>query len=120
MNTEQLNTIKQQLLALSADEKLDLATYLHEQAQKDKEVEVAAAQTNGYEETPDPYRRREMEWLKQHDKEYAGQYVALLGNRLVAHADTLPELDRLIKASGVQRPVVTRIKALGEVLFGGW
>jgi hypothetical protein len=120
MNLERLNAIKQQLAALSADEKLDLAEFLKEQAQKDNEVEATATQTNGYEETPDPYRRREMEWLKQHDQEYAGQYVAVLGDRLVAHADTLPELDRLIKASGVRRPVITRIKAPGEVLFGGW
>ena len=120
MNTEQLNAIKQQLTALSADEKLDLATYLHEQAQKDKEVEAAAAQANGHEEKSDPYCLRETEWLRQHRHEYAGQYVALDGDRLIAHADSLREVYRLAREAGVKSPFTTRIAAPDDLPFGGW
>ena len=120
MNTERLNAIKQELSALSADEKLDLVEYLNEQAQKDKEVEVAAIQANGHAEKPDPYCLRETEWLRQHRHEYAGQYVALDGDRLVAHAESLREVYRLARAAGIKSPFTTRIEAPDDLPFGGW
>ena len=35
---------------------------------------------------------RQLEWLKANRDKYAGKYVALDGETLVAHADTLPEI----------------------------
>jgi hypothetical protein len=121
MSVERLNEIKQQLSTLTADEKLDLAAYLTQQARKDKEAELAASSTsNGQQEEPDPYRRREVEWMKQYAKEYAGQYVALLGDRLIAHADSFAEVQQLVQQAGVKHAVITRIAGPGEILFGGW
>jgi hypothetical protein len=130
MQSETMNRVMQHVeeltASLSADGKLALAAVLTAQARQDGANGSASAPLNGApqqeesSEEPDPYRQRELEWLKQHNQEYAGQYVALLGDRLVAHAETLQELDRLVKVSGVQRPAITRIKAPGEALFGGW
>lgn len=120
MSTEQLNAIKQQLNALTADEKLDLAEFLKEQAQKDREMEATATQTNGHEEEPDPYCLREREWLRQHRHEYAGQYVALDGDQLIAHADSLREVYRLAREAGVKAPFTTRITSPNDLPFGGW
>ncbi len=120
MPVERLNEIKQQISALTLGEKEDLVTFLNEQVSKDKEVEaVESDASNGRQEEPDPYRRRELEWMKQHRDEYAGQYVALLGDRLVAHAETLRELHRLVKESGVKRALFARIEAPDELSFVG-
>lgn len=43
---------------------------------------------------PDIYRRKEMEWLRLHRKEYPGEYVALDGDQLVAHHKDGNELYR--------------------------
>ncbi|HEX4946777.1 MAG TPA: DUF5678 domain-containing protein [Blastocatellia bacterium] len=120
MNTERLNAIKQQLNALTADEKLDLVEYLQEQAQKDKAMEAAAAQTNGQEEKPDPYCLREREWLRQHRYEYAGQYVALDGGRLIAFGPDGRVVIRQAREAGVKAPYIARIEAADELPFGGW
>lgn len=120
MNTEQLNAIKQQLAMLTTDEKLDLVEFLQEQAQKDQEVEAAAAQTNGHTEKPDPACRLEYEWLRQHRHEYTGQYVALEGDRLIAHAESLREVYRLAREAGVKSPFTTRIASPEDLPFGGW
>jgi len=122
MPVERLNEIKQQISALTLGEKEDLVAFLNEQVKKDKEVEAVESEaSNGRQDEPDPYRRRELEWMKQHRDEYAGQYVALLGDTLVAHAETLRELHRLVKESGVKRALFARIEALDELSFvGGW
>jgi len=124
MSVERLNEIKQQVSALTPGEKQDLFTFLTEQVDKDKKVEAGTGSTPngqpGVPEEPDPSRQRELEWKKQHGVEYAGQYVAVLGDRLVAHADTLRELHRLVKESGVKRALFMRIEARDELPFGGW
>ena len=120
MNIERLNSIKQQLTALSADEKLDLVEYLKEQAQKDKEVEAAAAQANGQAAKPDPYCLRETEWLRQHRHEYAGQYVALEGDSLVSFGPDGRTVIRQAREAGVKAPYIARIEAADELPFGGW
>jgi hypothetical protein len=120
MDTERLKAIKQELNALTADEKLDLAEYLQEQAQKDKAIEAVAAQTNGHEEKPDPYCLRETEWLRQHRHEYAGQYVALDGDKLVASGPDGRTVIRQAREAGVKAPYIACIEAADELPFGGW
>lgn len=76
--------------------------------------------SNGATESFDPLRRREYEWINQHRDEYAGRYVALVGDRLVAHAATLKELHGLAREAGAHRPFFARIEAKDELPFGGW
>jgi hypothetical protein len=40
---------------------------------------------------------RQLEWLKANRDKYAGKYVALDGDVLIAHADTLPEIRQKTK-----------------------
>lgn len=40
---------------------------------------------------------RQLEWLKANRNKYAGKYVALEGDSLVAHGDSLPEIRRQTK-----------------------
>jgi hypothetical protein len=66
------------------------------------------------------FRIKEMERLAEHGKEYPGEYVALDGDRLVAHHKNGRELRRLIDAQGVERPLVSYIPPADEPPFGGW
>lgn len=81
---------------------------------------VGATTNNGAAEGFDPSRRREYEWINQHRDEYAGRYVALAGDQLVAHAATLRELHKLVRDAKAHRPFFARIEAKDELPFGGW
>ena len=121
MMTEKVQQVLRQIESLSADEKQSLVDYLKEQMQKDLSGDsTPSSNQDAAQEEPDLYRRLEYEWLRQHRDEYAGQYVALNGNRLVAHAENLRELHRLVKDSGAKRPLFVRIEAPDELPFGGW
>jgi hypothetical protein len=130
MSVERLDEIKQQLSTLTTDEKLDLAAYLTEQARKDKEAELASStvnmQANGElskgedPNEPDPSRRWEMKWLSEHREEYAGQYVALWGDTLVAHGPDARKVLAEARAAGIARALLARVEASDELPFGGW
>ena len=107
MSVERLNEIKQQLSVLSLDEMQDVAAFLNEQMSKDRKAEApASVDSNGRREGFDPKRQREQEWITQHRDEYAGQYVALLGDILVAHADKLRDFTPVGKRIGSEKCVV--------------
>lgn len=61
-------------------------------------------------------RSREMAWLAAHRHEYAGQWVALDGDRLIAASPDRQELSAAIKAAGVELPLIHRIAAPDEPL----
>lgn len=99
-----------------------LEDYLREliEAEVQAQQPTHAAPSNGAVASFDPLRRREYQWIDDHQDEYAGQYVALVGDRLVAHAATLRELHELVSATNVSRPFFARVEAKDELPFGGW
>ena len=70
--------------------------------------------------TPADARREEFQWLATESASYAGQWVALDGNRLVAHGDELAIVSAAARAAGAVRPLLTHIRPEGELPFGGW
>jgi predicted DNA-binding antitoxin AbrB/MazE fold protein len=87
----------------------------------DDEVEPQAdnqSQVNNAE--PDPYRMREYAWLREHQAEFAGQYVALYGGQLVAHGTDGREVFRKARAAGFPRALMVQVEAADEPPFGGW
>jgi hypothetical protein len=61
----------------------------------------------------------EMRWLREHGGEYAGRWVALDGDRLVAHGAEGREVYRDARARGVENPFVTFVES--DVPFvAGW
>jgi len=50
-------------------------------------------------------REREMNWLSQHEAEYAGQWLALDGDRLVSHGTDPHQVFAEAQAQGNRRPV---------------
>lgn len=55
-----------------------------------------------------PYidRTLEFQWMKEHEREYAGQWVALMGDKLIAHGRVAKEVFAQAKELGVSEALV--------------
>ncbi len=103
MSVEALDSIKKQSAVLTKQEKFVLANYLLEQTKEKAETE------NGKNIEDDEVKRRQLEWLKKNREKYAGQYVALDGDRLVGHGATIREANEQAKKNGVKNPFLVRV-----------
>lgn len=71
---------------------------------------------------PMPDRTREWAWIKEHKDEYAGQWVALDGDRLVAASPIEREVWDAVKAAreaGENRPLVHRMSSPDDLPYIG-
>ena len=59
-----------------------------------------------------------LHWVAQHAREYAGQWVALDGDRLIAHSPNHDEVWAAAKASGVYLPLVTFVEDPDKIYAG--
>lgn len=115
MSAELLNKIKQQIAGLPATEKEELADFLSEQLrQADQQSPVTHVSSD------EDLRQRRLEWIKSHREEYAGQYVALCGDRLVGSGRTIREAHEQAKEKGYQNPFLVRITSEHDTLCAGW
>ncbi|MGH9802754.1 MAG: DUF5678 domain-containing protein [Blastocatellia bacterium] len=67
-----------------------------------------------------PDSSREMRWIKEHRKEYAGQWVALDGDRLLSHGMNAKEVFAAADQSGVTDPFFAHLEPADALPFGGW
>ena len=98
MSVEQLERIKQQISALSPEEKAELRQFLGTADTPFLSVEASRQETLNRKEER---RRRRQHWLRQHRKEYGGRYVALDGNCLLGSGDNYPEAFAAARKVGV-------------------
>jgi hypothetical protein len=61
------------------------------------------------EPVPAPDRTSEMRWLAEHGREYIGQWVALDGDRLIAHGPDAKAVYAAARADGAERPLVDSV-----------
>ena len=64
-------------------------------------------------------RREEMLWISKESAPYAGEWVALDGNRLVAHGPKLAAVGAAARAAGVAEPFFASVPD-NDLPFGGW
>lgn len=62
---------------------------------------------------------RELQWIAAHRDQYAGAWVALVGDRLLAQGDSARQVFASVANSG-DRPLVIKIEPQGLDSFGGW
>jgi hypothetical protein len=68
----------------------------------------------------DPARLLEQKWLKEHEMEHRGDWVALEGADLVASGSSARQVLTVARAKGFEHPLVVHIPAEPELPFGGW
>src|SRR5262245_4852653 len=59
-------------------------------------------------------------WIEEHSEEFAGQYVALDGDRLVAHGTDPREIIAAVRASGLNGLFFTLIQPIDAPPFAGF
>jgi hypothetical protein len=64
-------------------------------------------------------RTREMKWIEEHKHEYAGQWVALDGDRLIAASAVEQEVWNAVKTDGADLPLVHRIPSPDDLPYIG-
>ena len=69
---------------------------------------------------PVNHRIPELEWLRQHEDEYRGVWVALDGPDLIASGRSLREVLEVARVKGHPNPLVHLIQKEPESPFGGW
>lgn len=115
MSIELLNSIKKEARNLSVLEKAQLADYLLREA---KNAESDDPELTG--KIDEEIQALRMQWLKENREEYAGQYVALDGNKLVGTGKTIREANEQALQNGVQKAFLVRVSGKDEILSGSW
>ncbi len=87
-------------------------TWLHRAPEAETEARFVASIP---EPDPEPNRR----WMKAHRQEYAGQWVALDGERLIAHGTDAQTVFAAAKADGAYLPLIAFIPEADEPPFVG-
>jgi hypothetical protein len=65
-------------------------------------------------------RPLEQAWLKQHQLEYAGAWIALEGAYLVAKGSSARQVLDTARSQGYDQPLVVHIPREPDLPFGGW
>lgn len=65
-------------------------------------------------------RQREMLWLREHEAEYAGEWLALDGDRLLSHGADGRKVFAEARAAGVGVPFMAYAEKADEFQWGGW
>lgn len=64
-------------------------------------------------------KARQLEWLKANRDKYAGQYVALDADILVAHADTIKEIRQKLQGKDAANVFIVKVYGEETVLSAG-
>ena len=69
-----------------------------------------------------PYidRSRETAWMVEHQAEYAGEWVFLDGDRLIAHGNDPLRFKEIAFSQGIETPFIVRIPKETGPSMGGW
>ncbi len=68
---------------------------------------------------PMPDDTRERAWIKKHKQDYAGQWVALDGDRLIAASPNRLEISAAIASDNAILPLIVRIPSLEDLPYVG-
>lgn len=111
-----LDELINQISTLPAADKMRLFKALGEQLKNGSGSSLEARFVDPIPEPdPEPNRR----WMAAHRGEYAGQWVALDGDRLIAHGRNAKEIFTAAHADGAYLPLVTFVPPADEPPFVG-
>ena len=116
MSVERLEIIKQQVVALSKQERVELSRFLAEHMSQDKTASAAASARSNIEVADETRRVRNLEWMKANSQEFGGQHIALENGRLVATGRTFREARESALAAGKPNAFITYLPKPDEAL----
>lgn len=64
--------------------------------------------------------QRELAWLREHWRDYVGEWVVLDGDRLIGHGPDPRPLFAQARAEGVQMPFIKLVLDRTAPFMGGW
>jgi hypothetical protein len=114
MSTQRVKEILRQAALLTDHEKVFLAQQLLEQAQTGQPVMPTPISA------PGPSRQQQLNWLKAHQAEYADQYVALVGEQLIATGSTYQEAAEAAGRAGAADAMIVHVPHPQQEYFAGW
>lgn len=65
-------------------------------------------------------RTQEFAWVAAHREEYAGQWVALTGERLLAHGTDMSEVHREAQEAGIVDAIILKVESRDALPFVGF
>jgi hypothetical protein len=95
-----VSSILKQIAALNADELAELRAQMENQEANGANI-AASPQPQS-----DPQDEAAFKWINEHGNEYPGQWLALDGDRLLAHGPDLAEVAAAARAAGVRFPLL--------------
>jgi hypothetical protein len=117
MSTITAETILKLIEQLPVTERTRLDQLLAQQAADP--VKVKPPRDKRVPSKPMPDRTSERQWVKDHKHEYAGQWVALEGDRLVAASFVQQEVWDAVDATSPNPPLVLRIPSPDDLPYIG-
>jgi hypothetical protein len=116
MSTITVENILRQIDQLSPVEQRRLAQLLEERRAERAPQLSKAPRDKRLPDRPALDDSRERAWIEEHRNEYAGQWVALDGDRLIAASPNRLEVSAAVKADSAKLPLIYRIPAPDEPL----
>ena len=85
-----------------------------------QELTVEQTPLDGPKKSPNRFEM-ELRWMADHQEEYAGKWVALDGDTLLAAGSSAREVYEAVdRLNGVSIPLVVQIQPKDSLPFGGW
>jgi hypothetical protein len=116
MSQSKVEMLLDQINSLPLSEKVKLRAMLDDQL---KNPVVATNGIKFIKPIPVPNPEPAMRWMNEHSHEYGGQWVALDGDRLIAHSKNSDEVFAAADADGAYLPLVTYIPLADAPPFVG-
>jgi uncharacterized protein DUF5678 len=121
MSNELLNQLKEHIGLLTPEEKKELAKFLSEQTEANQPPGATETSTSSTDSNARAVKRAQhLAWLKSHREQYAGQYVALDGDRLVGCGASIREAHEQARQQGIENPFLVHVSSENDAPFGGW
>src|SRR5690242_3265195 len=116
MSSVTVESLLQQIVQLPLAERARLRQLLDEQTEPSSRPKPQVRRAI----TPVPDSTRELKWIADHMHEYPGQWVALDGDRLIAHSTNHAEVWSAADADGAYLPLVARVPDPDEPPYVGF